>query len=139
MMDDPLSQPPGGAEPAAEALEPRALDALRMLDPVRQRRLVAAVVAIYLDDAPLRLEQMAAGLGCGDADALRRAAHALKSASANVGARRLAGYCREIEAGAPRGNMPMCRSLFAAAQEEYRRVAAALREIPEMTGDHVAS
>jgi len=137
IMNDHLSSPASGAEPAPATLDPRGLDAIRTLDPERHCRLVEEAVTIYLDDAPVRMEQMAAGLHSGDAEALRRAAHTLKSASANMGAERLAAQCNELESGARDGDLHVCASLLAAAQQEYGRVAAALRQVPEMRADHV--
>jgi HPt (histidine-containing phosphotransfer) domain-containing protein len=42
----------------------------------------------------------------GDAESLRRAAHTLKSSSANVGATCLSEICREIEGKSRDGNLP---------------------------------
>ena len=43
--------------------------------------------------------------GQGDARALHRAAHTLKSSSAAVGAARLSQFCRSTEFGASSGNL----------------------------------
>ncbi|MGB7989327.1 MAG: response regulator [Candidatus Methylophosphatis roskildensis] len=114
---------------AVRPLNPRALDAIRELDPSGRSGLVARVVHSYLDDAPKRLVQMRTGLGEDDTVALGKAAHALKSASANVGAERLAAHCRDIEALARKSSIEGCDRLLLAAAAEFERVVTALCEI----------
>jgi len=58
---------------------------------------VRKTVAFYLEDAPPLLETIRDAVGRADADALRRAAHSLKSASANLGAVRLMRLCQHLE------------------------------------------
>jgi HPt (histidine-containing phosphotransfer) domain-containing protein len=58
---------------------------------------VADLVETYLGDAPIQLEAIRAALGAGDAEALVRPAHTLKSASFTVGAMRVGDLGRELE------------------------------------------
>jgi two-component system sensor histidine kinase/response regulator len=78
------------------------------LDPAALERAQAAVGQdaarwrqAYLEDAGRLIAEMARAAGAGDADALRRAAHTLKGASASLGARRLSALCARAEAGHP--------------------------------------
>ena len=60
----------------------------------------ARIVNVYLEDAPqlvAQLEQAALG---PDFDALRDAAHSLKSSSANLGAMALSAAAKRVELGA---------------------------------------
>ncbi|WP_291994557.1 response regulator [Candidatus Accumulibacter sp. ACC003] len=97
------SQTGAGPAPAAttaasaEPINPRALEAIRQLPGANGALLVEKIIAAYLADAPARFAQLQAAAEAGDAAALRRAAHALKSSSANVGAEKLAALCKELE------------------------------------------
>jgi two-component system sensor histidine kinase/response regulator len=109
-----------------EAINPRALDTIRQLPGPNGELLVQKVVAAYLGDAPTRLAQLQAAAAAGDAEALRRAAHALKSSSANVGAEPLAALCKELEALGRQGDVDGAGTLLAAAEAELMRVLATL-------------
>ena len=109
-----------------EAINPRALDAIRQLPGPNGELLVQKVVAAYVGDAPARLAQLQAAAAAGDADALRRAAHALKSSSANVGAEQLSALCREIESLGRSGSVEAAKTLLTGVESQLPRVLAAL-------------
>jgi CheY-like chemotaxis protein/HPt (histidine-containing phosphotransfer) domain-containing protein len=75
----------------------RTLEAIRNLPGTDGTALVNKVIHAYFEDTPVRLAQMKSAIEAGDAEALRKAAHGMKSSSANVGAERLAGLCRDLE------------------------------------------
>jgi HPt (histidine-containing phosphotransfer) domain-containing protein len=54
-------------------------------------------ITIYLETAPKLLRSLRMGFDVGDATAVHRAAHSLKSSSANLGALELAALCKELE------------------------------------------
>jgi HPt (histidine-containing phosphotransfer) domain-containing protein len=58
---------------------------------------VVELVETYLSDAAAQLVAIEAAIAAGNADALVRPAHTLKSSSATVGARRLADTSRRLE------------------------------------------
>ena len=62
----------------------------------------------------------------GDTGELQQAAHALKSSSANVGARSLAALCRRVEEGAREGVVCEAGERRVEIETEYQRVHAAL-------------
>ncbi len=76
-----------------------------VIDPGELERLAAEtspdvvplVVEQFITEQVVRLEEVARAREAGDADALRKAAHALAGASASVGAVRLRGRAKEIE------------------------------------------
>ncbi len=55
------------------------------------------LVQTYFDDSPQQIAAMQAAVAAGDTEALRRAAHSLKSNSANFGALTLSAHCKELE------------------------------------------
>jgi HPt (histidine-containing phosphotransfer) domain-containing protein len=63
------------------------------------------VIALFLADAPRRLEGIATALATGDAAALALAAHALKGSAGNVGAVAMQREAAALEALA-RGGLP---------------------------------
>ena len=73
------------------------------------------------------LDQSEQAISEGDADALRIASHALKSASANVGAYELSRLARQLEMLARRGETVEQQTLLMLRQE-YHSVRAAMME-----------
>ncbi|MCC6531218.1 MAG: response regulator [Burkholderiales bacterium] len=89
-----------GAHPAARVqplLDPNSIAALRQLAQSRGGDLLGAIAANYRSAARSDLSALRAGLAAGDAQAAKRAAHSLKSASANIGALALSARCFELE------------------------------------------
>ena len=58
---------------------------------------VTRAVTLFFEDASERLRAIAGALEKRDANALRQAAHTLRSSSANLGAQQLAYYCSQLE------------------------------------------
>jgi signal transduction histidine kinase/CheY-like chemotaxis protein/HPt (histidine-containing phosphotransfer) domain-containing protein len=96
--------PPAPALPDApgpDVLDGEVLDDLRDLlgDDVDR------LVAVFLDDTPRLLASFNAAAAAGDQDAMREAAHSLKSSSANLGALALSAEAKRIEAAARAGTL----------------------------------
>ena len=68
------------------------------------------------------------GAATGDAALLYRASHALKSASANLGAIALSAHCQELEALSKSGTVTDAARLVKAIREDYRTVEARLSD-----------
>ncbi|MCP5249143.1 MAG: response regulator [Candidatus Accumulibacter sp.] len=115
------------ASPDDEPINPRALDAIRHLPGPNGALLVGKVIDAYLADAPLRLAQMHAAAAAVDGEALRKAAHAMKSSSANVGADRLAALCKALEAIGRQNTVVGANSLLAEIESRMPHVLAALQ------------
>jgi len=86
---------PVGAGPAA--INERALDAIRALNSERGEALVQKVVGAWVGDTPQCLATLRQAIVERDAPGVRKVAHSLKSASANVGADKFARLCRQLE------------------------------------------
>jgi two-component system, sensor histidine kinase and response regulator len=110
-----------------------ALDA-PLLDPaalVRLREwggdtLVGKMVALYLKNAPERLEDVRAGLAADDAPRAERGAHSLKSSSANLGAERLRRLCQLVENAAEVGALEQVRELLPSLEEAFEHTLQGL-------------
>lgn len=79
--------------------------ALALVERVGGRRLLSELVDLYAAHAPTRLAEARVALAAGNTDGVRRACHALKSGSAQLGAMRVADGCAELEARAAAGTI----------------------------------
>jgi CheY-like chemotaxis protein/HPt (histidine-containing phosphotransfer) domain-containing protein len=103
------------------------LDQFRELDPAGGLGLVKQIMRVYLDTSPELLRQVEAAVAAGDADAMRRAAHSLKSSSANVGAETLAALFREFEALGRDGQVAAAQPLLDRTRQAYANATAQIR------------
>ena len=86
----------------------------------------AELVATFLDEAPLLLEQLTSALAAKQADAFRRTAHSLKSNALTFGAINLAAMARELEQQSIDTVIADGARPLDVLAQEYARVAAAL-------------
>ena len=108
-----------------------ALDNIRALSRAGGDALVQKVVAAFVGDTPRHLAALRQSLAAGDAEALRRIAHSLKSASANIGAARLAALCRDLEQCGRAGKVDGAAPLFAEMEREFLSVRESLNALLE--------
>lgn len=87
--------------------------------------LVTEVLAVFLDDAPVRIEAITAALTHGDPVELRSAAHALKGAAASIAAVRLFEASQALEQASHAGQLD--GGLVARVVSETDALTAALR------------
>jgi len=110
----------------ARSLDPRALEQIRALDRPGSPSMLGKVIEVYLTTTPQLLSAMRAGMEQRDAEAIRQAAHSLKSASANLGATSLADLCKELEAQARAGDCPKSIAEIDALEAEFQQVQVEL-------------
>jgi signal transduction histidine kinase/CheY-like chemotaxis protein len=131
-----VSEPPpvAGQIPESVAgqespLNQKALDAIRALQREGAPSILNKIVGLYLDSAPELIRQMNAAAERSDAPAMQKAAHSLKSSSANVGALQLSALCSELEMMARANNTDGVAQKVRALEAEFERVIHALAEI----------
>ncbi len=90
---------------------------------------VGELLQTFYTDAEAQLAAMQAALAAGDPEALRRAAHSVKSNSAGLGARDLAAACRELEMQAKAGELEGAGTRIADIRARYETARAALQSI----------
>ena len=118
------------AQDPTSPINPAVLDGIRALDDNGSQGLFGKVLSLYLFDSPKLVEGILSAVEKGDGESLRRAAHTLKSSSANVGANDLPELCRKIEEMARAGEIPASGDpLLGRLEEEYRSVREALSTI----------
>ena len=108
-----------------DALQP-ALEKLRAVERVGEPQFVAKVCQMFLDDTRKRLPRMVAALARGDTPELEREAHALRSASATVGATAMAALCEHIERVTREGRLSEVDAWMAALALDFPEVERAL-------------
>ncbi|MBV7538959.1 response regulator [Duganella sp. sic0402] len=89
----PTEAPP----PDNDIIQQQALEHIRALSPANGDALLERVLQAFLDDTPRHLHTIRQAIASEDAGQMRKAAHSLKSSSANVGAHALAQRCKELE------------------------------------------
>jgi CheY-like chemotaxis protein/HPt (histidine-containing phosphotransfer) domain-containing protein len=117
-------------------INPRALDTIRSLPGANGASIISRVIRAYLDDTPPRMADLHAAVRAGNAEQLRKAAHGLKSSSANVGAEGLAATCKTLELLSRGGTVDGAEPLLASAEEELARVFAALETQLDENSQH---
>ncbi len=119
-----------GSESArGEVLETEPIARLREMGKGLGRDVPRRILELYLGDSPTRLATLRRGLAAGDAQAIERAAHALKGSSANLGASALAEHCHQLEKLSARAVPAGAEARLVALEAEYRRVEHAMREL----------
>jgi PAS domain S-box-containing protein len=114
--------------PDEPVIDPAALDAIRQLQRPGEPSLIARIVGAYHEQSPRLISTLRGAAQVQDAQAVARAAHSLRSASANLGASRLAVMCKTLEASARDERLDGIPAMLEALEHEYRKVSAALRE-----------
>ena len=84
------------------------------------------LVDIFLRDTPPRMEALSQALEAGDASALERVAHSMKSSCGNLGAVVMADLCAQLEKAGREGSLEAAPDLFQRSTDEFRRVIEAL-------------
>ena len=116
--------PAGGArgEESGDELDERVIESIRSLNPARGDAIVVRVLEAYAASVPDLLADLRDAAMRNDGEAVRFAAHALRSSSGNVGARRIAETARALEAaGAERGDAGGLKDLVDRIEAEWHR------------------
>lgn len=126
-----LAERPRASE-ADAVINPVAIAALRQLRMPGKPDPLVDFIGLFLREAPAGLESMTAAVTQNDATSLTRvasAAAALKGSAENLGARRLAALCEEIEQTAREWMLVDTQPVIERARQEFDRVRAALEQI----------
>ncbi len=81
----------------AAVIDEKAIENIRRLQRDGQPDVLVKIVTLYVEDAPRLIAAVRAAIAGQDSEALRNAAHALKSSSGSVGARRIAELAKSLE------------------------------------------
>ena len=136
--DDPPQIAPAPPEPTPAPPPPQddpvhraALENIRALSRDGGDALVQKVINAYMGDTPRHLNALRQAVNAREAEPLRRIAHGLKSASANIGAARLAALCRDLEQLGRSGAIDGAAALLADMEREFQSVRQSLHALLE--------
>lgn len=91
----------------ATLLDPGTMRILSELSEQTGRDLISEVIELFLQHAPAQLDKLAQAIAQDDFKQVQMAAHRLKGASLNVGAKRVADLCARLEDAAERQTLPL--------------------------------
>ena len=93
----PFASDSGTSVEPSDAVDMEVLMSLQDAQMEGEPDLVVELIDLYLEDASAKLAAMREAIARTDEASLRRAAHSLRGSSANLGARRMAAICGELE------------------------------------------
>jgi PAS domain S-box-containing protein len=118
---------PKGESPDGDGLEePLDEGVLAGLRELGDADLLSELSTMFLDDASSRLAALRETVEGGDAKAVEQIAHALKGSSGNMGAKRMAKICAELEYVGASGDLSYAPEVLGRLEEEFSRVRPAL-------------
>ena len=133
---------PESTEASSEMRDPPvlngvALQKLRELGGAEGDALLASLAGHFIQAGGKLVELMRESCGCGDWDAVRRAAHSLRGSASNFGAHELIAHCERIEEGAGHSLAAETIVLVEDLPSKFERICSALNErcgaIPSVT------
>ena len=81
----------------------------------------------YLASAPRDIDKLRAAVAAGDAPAIGACAHALKGASATIGAKGFAAIALELEQAGKKNELGAVAQTLARLESEYAQLTAVIR------------
>jgi len=111
----------------SDPIDHTVLDGLRRLQSKARPDFASRIIRLYLDGTPGALTELRTAALTGDVPVLRTSIHNLLSASAALGAVRLAALCHDMDMVLRAGSVPDAAERVEAISEEYKRVEIALR------------
>ena len=116
-------------------IDKTALDNVRALQRPGAENILNKLIRLYLESSTGILDSLRDALQRDEGEAVRAAAHGLKSASANMGALKLSVLCKQIEELGRAEKTPEAAALLPDLEAEYQRVIAALQAEQEKLSD----
>lgn len=99
----------------------QSIENLRALNPGDNDEFLREIVAIYLEDTPVRLAELDQSLAAGDTPKFTRAAHSIKGSSANLGAMSVRAIAEQLEHQSAKQGLDNVADLLASLKAEFAR------------------
>ena len=115
--------------PDSEAINMRQLETLREIGSRTGKDLVTGLLHRFLEAADGRMSEIETAISERDGQRLGRAAHALKSSTANLGADALSGCYRQLEHLGREGRIEEAGALLASLRREHERAVSRIHQI----------
>jgi signal transduction histidine kinase/CheY-like chemotaxis protein/ligand-binding sensor domain-containing protein len=121
------SPPPDDAGSDVDSFDPKYIDQLRQLQAMTGQELISPILDRFLTEAPRRLAELQLALASRDNLSFVFIAHGFKGSGAQLGARRLAKICHELEMRGRRVEWSGIEEILGQLQVEIERIAPLLR------------
>lgn len=105
------------------------IESLREIDDSGAMDLVRNLFLAFLEAAGQGMAQLQLAITQGNTEALGKAAHALKSSSANVGAQALSACYRALEQSGREDKIDDARAMFIQVRREHQRAVAEIDQL----------
>lgn len=115
------------ADPAAPALDAGTIEQIRTVDPSGD--LLRELFEVYMRDTAERLDVINEATDVRDADAVRRAVHALQGASISLGAREMSSLAAKVGRGATEGQWATLGPIMDQLSSAFDRVCRAMQDL----------
>lgn len=116
------------AEGEAEILDPVIIANLRSMMVPGDKRGARALIEMFLQATPPRIDTLRAAVTEGDSDAIAASVHSLRGSCASFGVRGLVAACGRIESLPAPAATAVLQSLVIEVEHEFNRAQVALRE-----------
>ncbi len=128
--------PPPDQSPTAGSalLDLSRLGQIRALHGPGKPNILGRVIRLFFDSAPGQLAGIRAAVEAAHAPGLYETAHALKSASINLGATDFSELCKQLEMMGKKNQMEGAMDKVVALEQSFPAVCAALNALPEVQG-----
>jgi signal transduction histidine kinase/DNA-binding response OmpR family regulator len=130
LPDEAAAKTPPAAAPDQQ-INRQALNNIRALSATHGDALLERVLQAFLEDTPTHLQTIRQAIASGNAVQMRKAAHSLKSSSANVGADALAQRTKELELLGRNNTTAGAAALLAEMERSFQAARQALGAILE--------
>jgi CheY-like chemotaxis protein len=121
-----VDRPPRAQAPSLRSLDTSRLEELAALEQGGAVGVVRELIDLFLADAPGHISRLWSALHAHDGSALRAVAHRLLSSVENLGARRMAELCTEVERCGRTNEIEAAPGILAELGEEFDRVKKVL-------------
>src|SRR6185312_11903632 len=115
-----------GTNGGEESFDPKYIDQLRQLQAIAGKELVSPIIDRFLAEAPRRLAELRLALAARDDHNFVFVAHSFKASGAQLGARRLAEICQDLEMRGRRVEWPGMEEILGHLQSEIEHIAPLL-------------
>jgi CheY-like chemotaxis protein/HPt (histidine-containing phosphotransfer) domain-containing protein len=123
---EPVKGPDGQGE--TPPIDRNALETIASLQPSGSENILKKVISLYLYTTPVLMKRVHDAVEGTDSDALRQAAHTLKSSSAHLGALVFSEMCKDLERMGRDRTLEGAKDRVSALEHEYERVRDALEK-----------
>ncbi|GAA5218344.1 hypothetical protein GCM10025776_27610 [Corallincola platygyrae] len=131
--DAPIDPSAGGGELDGNLIDGiidmSAINNIRQIQQETGNDLLGRVFTAFQNEVRSKIDEINLHLEANSQSELRAAAHAIKSLSSNVGAKRLKGMSHDLEQAAAHGDLAACERLLVGLEPCYRQAVEAISEV----------